>query len=51
MLMRNQLMVGSIKFAQADPTMARRSRLVRIVLINNRFAITAWRTGEQRARE
>jgi hypothetical protein len=50
MLMRDQLVAG-IKSAQTDPTIAKRSPLVRVVLMNNRFAMTAWRSGEQRARE
>jgi hypothetical protein len=51
MLMRDQSMAKHIKSADADSAVVGRSLLDRVVLINNRFAVTAWRTGEQRARK
>jgi hypothetical protein len=51
MLMRDQMMAENIKSAETDPAIVGRSPLVYVALIENRFVITAWRTGEQRARE
>jgi hypothetical protein len=51
MLIRSQLIAKNSKSGQADPAIIGRSPLGHVVLIKNRFAMTAWRTGEQRARE
>jgi hypothetical protein len=51
MLMRDQSKAKNIKSAEADPAVIGCPLLDSVVLIKNRFVITAWRSGEERARE
>jgi hypothetical protein len=47
----NQLMAEIVRSAEMHAAIIGRPPLAHVILIKNRSVISAWRTGEQRARE